>query len=659
MGREEKSKAKARDHEQQLDEISDNLDGASTPSLVFSGDEDDDDEEANQDLSLKIVEKALRTREAKLAPNDAVLNDIGSQQSEFTVTQNDDVLGGLNGVADMEVMEEKKMENLTVESGNQSVIRAAEQEVEEEMMKTTENLESVEASADQIGDNMVLRKLLMFLFYQRGPRYFDPPDSSWGACYNCGEEGHAAVNCTAAKRKKPCYVCGGLGHAAKQCTKAQSCYICKKGDHRAKDCPEKHTTPRASKSLTVCLKCGNSGHDMFSCRNDYSPDDLKEIQCYVCKTFGHLCCVNTADVILGEISCYKCGQMGHTGLACSRLQGETTGAATPTLCYRCGEGGHFARECTSSIKVQLMQACSRFQGETTGAATPTLCYRCGEGGHFARECTNSVKAGKKVSEFSSTKNRRSYKENDYTGHWSAPHDMGKMNKKKRPLTDERGFTTPKKSKRRGGWMTEFPTEERSFTTPKKSKSRGGRTRELPTEERAFKSPKKSKSRAGWMADHSTVERGFTAPKKSKNRGGWTTEHPTEERGFTTPKKSKSRGGWTMEHPAEERDFQTSMKFNSRGGWTTEHPGEFSYSKSNGSSWRSAGTTYARSTNMHASGSGSRIPGWNGQQPEASYFHHRYSASRFGNSNDDGYRRSNSASRFGNSSADEYRRNNWR
>jgi len=34
---------------------------------------------------------------------------------------------------------------------------------------------------------------------------------------------------------------------------------------------------RASKSLTVCLKCGNSGHDMFSCRNDYSPDDLKVV----------------------------------------------------------------------------------------------------------------------------------------------------------------------------------------------------------------------------------------------------------------------------------------------------------------------------------------------------------------------------------------------
>ncbi|TKY45855.1 Cellular nucleic acid-binding protein like [Spatholobus suberectus] len=34
---------------------------------------------------------------------------------------------------------------------------------------------------------------------------------------------------------------------------------------------------------------------MFSCRNDYSVDDLKEVQCYVCKRLGHLCCVNTDD----------------------------------------------------------------------------------------------------------------------------------------------------------------------------------------------------------------------------------------------------------------------------------------------------------------------------------------------------------------------------
>jgi len=81
-GRKEKSKAKARDHES-----IDNLDRASTPSLVFSG-SDDDDEKANQDLSLKIVEKALRSRESKLTSNDTVLPP---QQSELPMPQRDDV----------------------------------------------------------------------------------------------------------------------------------------------------------------------------------------------------------------------------------------------------------------------------------------------------------------------------------------------------------------------------------------------------------------------------------------------------------------------------------------------------------------------------------------------------------------------------------------
>lgn len=92
---------------------------------------------------------------------------------------------------------------------------------------------------------------------------------------------------------------------------------------------------------------------MFSCQNRYPDDDLKvffyfelqctflalfqklfcmlyhfseldlqnffffflfqNIQCYVCKKFGHLCCVNsTSDTSV--VSCYKCGQTGHTGL---------------------------------------------------------------------------------------------------------------------------------------------------------------------------------------------------------------------------------------------------------------------------------------------------------------------------------------------------------
>lgn len=72
---------------------------------------------------------------------------------------------------------------------------------------------------DNTPEGLILFFSLIYLLCQRGPRYFDPPDSSWGTCYNCGEEGHAAVNCTAGKRRKPCFVCGSLEHNVRQCTK--------------------------------------------------------------------------------------------------------------------------------------------------------------------------------------------------------------------------------------------------------------------------------------------------------------------------------------------------------------------------------------------------------------------------------------------------------
>ncbi|KAL1193717.1 Cold shock protein 1 [Cardamine amara subsp. amara] len=413
----------------------------------FNENEEDDDEEANEDLSLKILEKALSRRDVgnKLDSKESTLSDLCGSGVVDTVIVN----GGKS----------KKMKRNNLEAANEIPIVWKEQNEEKNTVEDVVKGEEDEPKPGEASNNMVLKKLL------RGARYFDPPDAGWATCYSCGEQGHMTVNCpTPTKRRKPCFICGSLEHGAKQCSKGHDCYICKKGGHRAKDCPDKY---KSGSKAAVCLRCGDFGHEMILCKYEFSQDDLKDIQCYVCKSFGHICCVEPGNSPPWAVSCYRCGQLGHTGLACGRHYDDSNenDSISPS-CFKCGEEGHFSRECLNSSSISTSQ----------GKDSLSVCYRCNGVGHFARECLNSSQGSKRDHDTSTPSQKSHKKKKKHSEHNSTPHasDGKTKKKKKKKHEEEESQTTPRKPKKRGDWMIE-DLEEDSFKREKKNKKRRSST----------------------------------------------------------------------------------------------------------------------------------------------------------------------------------------
>lgn len=183
------------------------------------------------------------------------------------------------------------------------------------------------SKSGDIEENLVLQKLL------RKWRYFDYRD---GSSYL---QAHA-VKSRAQNLGSPCYVCGQFKHTGKKCPKRRICSTCKRRGHIAIDCPVNN------KECIICLRCGGAGHELFSCNVEYSPDDLKNVQCYVCNELGHICCGNYTDTSPAIASCYNCGESGHSGLQCPKPHLDKCGLRPPPICYKCGEGDHVARRCT-------------------------------------------------------------------------------------------------------------------------------------------------------------------------------------------------------------------------------------------------------------------------------------------------------------------------
>ncbi|KAK9122998.1 hypothetical protein Sjap_012600 [Stephania japonica] len=452
------------------------------------------DDEANEDLSLAIVERA-RLREAKrkrdedfnglrskCSGGEVVVVDLSSTSSEETSGGGGGGVGaeGLAGAPESKRKrrKRKKKKNASegigdgeektsdvvapleqVESVALPVVAAVVKAVESEVVVNpveevkTPKLEEAGKETKGVVDNTVMRKLL------RGPRYFDSPDCFLETCYNCDEVGHRAANCTAKRRQKPCFVCGSLEHGARNCKEDIECFKCKMKGHRRKDCPEKNQ--QITKSSKICLRCGNLGHDMFFCSNDYAPEDLKEIKCYMCGKVGHLCCADYADTNLGEISCYTCGQAGHYGLGCASARGETSG--------------------TKSVTVSAI-----------------VCFRCGEEGHFARGCSQNLKLGHQVGESSvPTKPKKAKKAKNKLGSQSAP-VLKKAKKKKNVRLEEKPVTPAKKSKKRGGWITDDPGDPPNRTPKKVNNWRSPATATPPTRSN-FVAPVTPPSRTTYVA----------------------------------------------------------------------------------------------------------------------------------------------------------------
>ncbi|GFZ01528.1 zinc knuckle (CCHC-type) family protein [Actinidia rufa] len=481
MGKREKNLKASKSHDEEEDEENEDL---PTKSVVLVS-SSSDDEEANEDLSLKIVQKAmLRACSAPQRSNES--NSVG------------DAVINLSSSPDVKIEKKIRKEKKQKKKNKKETAVVGKEEGKAETSNVTEINENAHSNPVEISDNVVLRKLL------RGPRYFDPPNSGWGTCYNCGEEGHTAVNCASAKRKKPCFVCGSLEHNAKQCKKPTDDPMILHFDPPTSStlaptplpishAPKEHidaildeqivsTRDGGVQRFFIRWRGGPNSDDTWISNDDLQRIDRDLFKYYHSRLASH----STESSFL------------HPG----GIGGDTGPRPRPTIrrvyehrpkrayqcqiekwlleregfpisnrgqdCYICKKGGHRAKDCPEKYK--------------GGSHKSKICLKCGDPGHDMFSCKNGyapddLKVRKKL-QMSTPTQKFSENKRDHVRTRSVPFDLGSTRKRKKAQYEEE-FTTPPNSKWRGGWITEDPGD----LSRGKAKVRGWGSPVTPTNNR--------------------------------------------------------------------------------------------------------------------------------------------------------------------------------
>ncbi|ESQ50074.1 hypothetical protein EUTSA_v10002168mg [Eutrema salsugineum] len=410
--------------------------------IVFDdGEDEDNDYEGNEDLSLKILEKALSRRDSK----ETSMLDLSG-------------FGVVNTVI--------------VNGGNSKSSKK---------MNLYQSIGSKDQSEDKMMEDLTKGK--------------DDDDE-----VKCGEQGHVTVNCpTPIKRRRPCFICGSLEHGAKQCSKGHDCYICKKGGHRAKDCPDKY---KSGSKTTICLRCGDSGHDMILCKYEYSQDDSK-----VCKSFGHLCCVEPGNSPLWAV--FKRNRELFIPSHKSNKRNKQNSEHTPTP----HESNRKAKNKENSEHISIPR-------ESNGKTKKKKNKKNLEHNYTAHESNRETKKKKNK---------------ETSEHYSTPRESnGKMKMKKTHKREhgEHPQTTPQKPKLRGGWMRDvredYSFQRGNIRRPRSPITSGHNHHRLPTtyigHTHNHRSPTFS-SGGHYLGSQSTTPYGRNHRNSSYESSGHLSNHP--------------------------------------------------------------------------------------------------------------------------------------